>query len=330
MTVKFIKYYTCITLLALIIVSVIFYRLLPGYNYNTLKKNTTDNRWQPPDTSDLGYTTSDNLIRYGRSLIANTAFYLGPKGSITHLANGMNCSNCHRQAGTKLYSGNFALVASTYPKYRERSGRTESIEFRINECMERSMNGEKLDSQSTEMHAMVAYLKWVGKDITKGTKLPGTGVQELAYMARAADAVTGRQIFLNKCKSCHGENGQGQPAVDSTGYSYPPLWGAGSFNVSAGMYRITRLATYVKYNMPYQVDDDAPQLSDEEAWDVAAFINSQPRPQKIFKYDWPDINTKPVDYPFGPYSDNFSEQQHKYGPFTEIKKVKTAAQKKPL
>ena len=329
MTVKFIKYYTGITLLLLIMGSIIFYRSLPGYHYDTQKKTAAENTWQPPDTSDLNFTTEDNLIRLGRELIANTAAYLGPKGSIAHLTNGMNCQNCHLLAGTKLYGSNFALVASTYPKYRERSGRIESVEFRVNECMQRSLDGKPLDSTSNEMRAMVAYIKWIGKNVNKSEKPKGIGIQELPYLQRAANAANGRTVYISKCKSCHGENGQGLSAPDSTGYSYPPLWGTNSFNVSAGMYRLTRLAAFVKYNMPYKTNEDTPQLTDEEAWDVAAFVNSQQRPQKIFTYDWPNINAKPVDYPFGPYADNFSEQQHKYGPFEEMVKAKLLLQKKP-
>jgi len=67
-----------------------------------------------------------------------------------------------------------------------------------------------------------------------------------------------------------------------------------------------------------------PQLSDEEAWDVAAYVNSQPRPKKTFTHDWPDISKKPIDHPFGPYSDDFSELQHKYGPFGVIKEQRKA------
>ncbi|MCB0768664.1 MAG: cytochrome C, partial [Flavobacteriales bacterium] len=59
-------------------------------------------------------------------------------------------------------------------------------------------------------------------------------------------------------------------------------------------------------------------LTDEEAWDVAAFVNSQPRPVKDLTGDWPDISKKPIDHPFGPYSDTFTETQHKYGPFGPI------------
>ncbi len=329
MKVKFIKYYAG-GFLVLIVGIVFLYRLLSRSNYDKMKKGVSANSWHAPDTSQLTFTGIDSLIRYGRALISNTAAYLGPKGSVAHISNGMNCQNCHLDAGTRLFGGNFALVASTYPKYRERSGRFESIEYRINECLQRSLNGKKIDSLSTEMRAMVAYIKWVGKNVPKGTKPPGTDMEELPYLKRAADTAKGRVVYTNKCRVCHSENGQGVPAPDTVGYVYPPLWGVNSFNVSAGMYRISRMADFVKYNMPYKVVAEAPQLSNEEAWDVSAFVNSQQRTQKFFPSDWPNISTKPVDHPFGPYADSFSVQRHKFGPFQEIKKAKALLQKKVL
>jgi thiosulfate dehydrogenase len=38
--------------------------------------------------------------------------------------------------------------------------------------------------------------------------------------------------------------------------------------------------------------------------------------------DWPDLSTKPIDYPFGPFLDTFSEQQHKLGPFKPIEETR--------
>jgi thiosulfate dehydrogenase len=125
-------------------------------------------------------------------------------------------------------------------------------------------------------------------------------------------------VYQNKCQSCHGTNGQGQVNADGYGYTYPPLWGAHSYNSGAGLFRISRFAGYVKNAMPLGVDYETTQLSDEESWDVAAFVNSQPRPSKDLTSDWPNISKKPVDHPFGPYSDGFSEEQHKYGPFEPI------------
>ena len=72
--------------------------------------------------------------------------------------------------------------------------------------------------------------------------------------------------------------------------------------------------------MPFDKDLTKDTLTTEEAWNVAAFVNSQPRPDKRFAGDWPDVSSKPFDYPFGPYKDSFSEQQHKYGPWTAMLK----------
>jgi thiosulfate dehydrogenase len=234
----------------------------------------------------------------------------------------MNCQNCHIEAGTRPFGNSFAVVASTFPKFRERSGRIESVEFRINDCMERSLNGKSIDSMSKEMKAMVAYLTWIGKDVKPGMKPIGSGIIEIPFIARAADPQKGQIIFENNCQRCHGKNGEGILFPDSTEYMYPPLWGEHSFNISAGLYRISRLAAFIKYNMPFGPVQLPPQLSDEDAWDVAAFIISQNRTEKRFSFDWPKIESKPIDYPFGPYADVFSEQQHKYGPFIPIKEAK--------
>lgn len=283
-----------------------------------------DEGWRPPDTNAISTDAEGDLIRYGRALIANTAFYLGPKGIVAQKSNGMNCQNCHINAGTRLLANPFSAVASTYPKHRDRSGRLESVEYRVNECMERSLNGQPLDSTSLEMRAMVAYLKWVGQGVPRGVQPPGSGVPEVPPLDRPADPQKGKAIYEVKCGRCHGDNGQGVRSPDGVGYTYPPLWGPNSYNVSAGMYRLTRLAGYVWHNMPFDSAALGYRLSPEEAWDVSAYVNSQPRPEKFFPYDWPNIAKKPADHPFGPYADSFTEEQHKYGPFEPIRKAKAA------
>jgi len=278
--------------------------------------------WIAPSLDTVTNDERGKVIRYGKELIANTAKYLGPKGIIAKKSNGLNCQNCHLEAGLRPFGNSFSAVASTYPKFRERSGRIETIEFRVNECMERSLNGEKLDSQSAEMRSMVAYLEWIGQHVPKGVKPRGAGTEELTFLNRPANVQNGNAIYIKKCQTCHGADGHGKFNADSVTYLYPPLWGPNSYNVSAGLFRLSRFAGYVKNSMPFGSSHEKPQLTDEEAWDVAAFVNSQPRPKKLFAYDWPDITTKPVDYPFGPYVDGFNEAEHKYGPYTPIKKAK--------
>ncbi len=288
-----------------------------------------ENYWVAPSfyLESVSETENREQLIYGQDLIANTAKYLGPKGTVAQISNGMNCQNCHLNAGSKPFGNNYGAVASTYPKFRERSGIVESIEKRVNDCIERSLNGLPLDSSSNEMVAIVAYIKWLGKYVPKGEKPTGSGIRDLPFLSRETNPSQGKVVYIQKCQSCHGINGEGLTDANNTSFVYPPLWGERSYNNGAGLYRISRFAGYVKDNMPLAVTTDhfSPQLTDEEAWDVAAFINSQPRPVKDLSKDWPNIAGKPVDHPFGPFTDSFNEQQHKYGPFGPIKKAKEEA-----
>jgi thiosulfate dehydrogenase len=274
--------------------------------------------WIPADINSISDSTKKALVEYGKKLIAETAVYFGPQGSVAHSTNGMNCQNCHLQAGTAVFGNNYGSVASLYPKFRARSGSIENIYKRVNDCFERSLNGKALDTNGREMQAITAYINYIGSNVTKGEKAKGSGLKDLSFMDRAADPQKGKTIYVSKCLSCHGPEGQGTKIAGQPTYSYPPLWGEHSFNDGAGLYRITNFARYVKYNMPQGVTHETPQLTDEEAWDVSAFVVSQPRPHIAVPNDWPDISKKPIDHPFGPYSDGFSEKQHKLGPFKPI------------
>lgn len=259
------------------------------------------------------------LVKYGKDLIAHTSEYLGPKGSVKQISNGMNCQNCHLNAGTQPWGNNYFAVQANYPKFRERSGSVENQIKRVNDCFERSLNGKALDSTNREMKAILAYIKWVGSDVPKKTTPRGAGIYKLKGLKRASDPEKGRVVYEQKCQFCHQAKGEGVVAANGKSYTYPPLWGNNSYNMGAGLFRISNFAGYVKYNMPLGVTFEKPQLTDEEAWDLAAFVNSQPRPTKDLSKDWPNIAGKPFDHPFGPYADPFSEKQHKYGPYKPIK-----------
>jgi thiosulfate dehydrogenase len=276
--------------------------------------------WYAPRIDQLPASGEADLIRYGKDLIARTSYYLGPKGKVATITNGMNCQNCHLEAGTRLWGNNYSAVFSTYPRYRERSGTVENIYKRINDCIERSLNGKKIDTNSREMQAISTYINWLGHNVPKDVKPFGAGIRTISFLNRAADPARGRIVYEEKCQRCHGKNGEGVFIADGTMYEYPPLWGPDSYNTGAGLFRLGRFAGYVKDNMPFdKASHSSPHLTDEEAWDVAAFVNSQPRPQKEFSKDWPNIAGKPVDHPFGPFADGLSEQQHKYGPWENKK-----------
>lgn len=283
--------------------------------------------WKAPDEMTLDGNSKKESILYGKDLIVHTSVYFGENGKIYNSTNGMNCQNCHLDAGTKVFGNNYSAVASTYPKYRARSGAIENIYRRVNDCFERSLNGKSLDTTSKEMKAIVDYINWLGKDVSKGKNPEGAGLKELAFLDRAADINQGKDVYVAKCQSCHQSNGEGVMNGDKTAYTFPPLWGANSYNDGAGLYRLSNFAKFVKYNMPLGASHDMVQLTDEESWDVAAFVNSQPRPKKNTSKDWPKIEEKPFDHPFGPFADGFSEKQHKYGPFKPIKEKQEAMKK---
>jgi thiosulfate dehydrogenase len=305
-------------LLALLIVLLVVVSIRPGLiNFNS-SKNDRSSLWKSPDTNTIPVGEQGDLIRYGRDLIIRTSYYLGPKGIVKAMSNGMNCQNCHLEAGTKPFGNNYSAVASTYPKFRARSGTSETIEKRVNDCFERSLNGKSLADDSYEMKAIVAYMHWLGNDVAKGTSPAGAGLVEVDFLDRSADIDRGKIVYDQKCVVCHGKNGEGIEIADSSGYQFPPMWGEHSYNTGAGLYRLSRFAGYVKANMPLGATYDTPQLTDEEAWDVAAYVNSLPRPTMDLTKDWPDISKKPIDHPFGPFTDGFDEIQHKLGPFKPI------------
>lgn len=281
--------------------------------------------WKAAEWSVIDQEPNAAELNYGKELVANTAEFLGPKGKVKAISNGMNCQNCHLQAGTAPFGNNYSAVAANYPKFRARSGTEEDIQKRINDCLERSLNGKPLARDSKEMKAMVAYINWVGKEVPKGEVPIGSGLYEVPFLDRAADPIKGKLVYEKQCASCHQADGKGMVKPDGKGYLYPPLWGENSYNHGAGLYRLSRFAGYVKANMPLGATFEQPILSDEESWDLAAYVNSMERPTKDLTQDWPDISKKPVDHPFGPFSDFFTEEQHKYGPFKPIKAAKASS-----
>ena len=285
----------------------------PDTNFNHVWTAPSDWRMMYLDSSEK------DLVQYGRELIAQTSEYLGPKGSVLQMSNGMNCQNCHLNAGTQPWGNNYFAVQSTYPKFRARSGTVENQIKRVNDCFQRSLNGKALDSTGREMRAILAYIKWLGNDVEKDKIPRGAGIFKLKGMKRACDPSKGLEVYVAKCQSCHQADGGGLLAENGKSYTYPPLWGKNSYNHGAGLFRISNFAGYVKYNMPQGTTYEKPVLTDEEAWDVAAYVNSMPRPSKDLSMDWPKISKKPFDHPFGPYADPFSEVQHKFGPYKPIK-----------
>jgi thiosulfate dehydrogenase len=282
--------------------------------------------WTVPEIGALPNNANGRLVRRGRDLIAATYAYIGPEvadRAKRFAGNNLACASCHLQAGTKKFGIPLFGLFGEFPRYSARSGAQMTIEDRLNSCMTRSMNGRALPVGAPEMQAMVAYIKFLSTGVAPGQLLPGMGTGKMPELDRPADPVRGERGYANACLTCHGPNGAGirrsLPTTD-LGYMVPPLWGSDSFNDGAGMARLIAAANFIHFNMPHGVDYLNPQLSPEQAWDIAAYVISQPRPHKAgLDKDFPDPLEKPVDTPYGPYADGFSEQQHKYGPFAPIR-----------
>jgi thiosulfate dehydrogenase len=214
-------------------------------------------------------------ILRGKALLANTRDSLPD-----HVGNELRCMSCHLDEGTRR-QGSWIGVHARYPQYRPRSATVETLEFRVNDCLKRSMNGKPLPTDSREMREIVAYFAYlsIGVPVGDTTTRP---VPLLALLP--ADSARGAALYVSHCALCHGEGGQGTPAG-------PPLWGPGSYNIGAGMARVRSAATFIRYNMPLH---EPGTLTEQEAFDLALYINSQPRPDYPGKeLDWPHGDPPP-------------------------------------
>ena len=154
------------------------------------------------------------------------------------------------------------------------------IEDRINECMQRSMNGRPLPMDSPEMIAIAAYLRSLGAQYqaTGASQRQGrgaAGVQDAEPRRRSRQRRARLQQRDAASVTARTAWGCWPPTDRRKGYLFPPLWGPDSFNDGAGMHRVLTAARFIKARMPL----GEPTLTDDEAFDVAAFINSQPRPR---------------------------------------------------
>lgn len=133
------------------------------------------------------------------------------------------------------------------------------------------MNGEALPPDSKEMNAIITYYQWISKGLPIYGQIPWLGLKHI-QSTHQPNPMEGKEVFGQQCLACHGSNGQGTQIA-------PPLWGKDSFNDGAGMAMLANLATFTRDFMP----QGNPDLTDEEALDVAAYVTSQPRPHFVPK-----------------------------------------------
>ncbi len=262
-------------------------------------------------------------VEYGRLLVRETAAMMGPgheDPTMRYSGTGMDCASCHLDTG--LEPGTLSLLQTDpkYPRFSGRDGGMRDLRDRINGCMTRSMNGRELPRDSIEMASIEMYIQNLNKQYALMGDSKKALLEPAAFIEpnRRADLAAGEIVFQERCQVCHGDNGQGllQTTNPADGYLFPPLWGPDSFNNGAGMTRILTAARFIKARMPL----GQPDLSDDEAYDVAAFMNSHERPQREnLELDYPELSNKPIDSPYPPYADDFPIDQHRYGPFQPIR-----------
>ena len=219
-----------------------------------------------------------DAIRLGRDLATHTFERLP-----AHVGSDLHCSSCHLNAGTTPNAGPWVGVTSIYPEYRSRAARTITIEERIDECFERSVNGSPLGHDSVEMKAFVAYMSWLSAGVPKGAEVAGRGFARLERPPNV-DSDSGKRSYAARCASCHGMDGSGRRESDGA-YAVPPLWGPRSFNIGAGMARLDTAAAFVHQNMPLGQPE---KPTTWESYDIAAYFTEQGRPDFPGKSnDWP-------------------------------------------
>lgn len=235
-----------------------------------------------PTDSDVSDVDMRRSLGRGRALLRNTRDSLP-----AHVGNRLACVSCHASDGTQKHAMPLVGVYARFPQYRARSGRVDLIEDRVNDCFERSMNGRPLDRAGADMRDLVMYMAFLSRGIPAGAQVEGQGVPPLQPLP--GDTARGKRLFASSCSQCHGIDGHGTTAG-------PPLWGPESYNIGAGMARIRTAAAFIRSAMPLT---NPGSLTPQEAFDIATYINTRPRPDFARKsLDWPRGDPPPdVAYP---------------------------------
>lgn len=223
----------------------------------------------PPESAMPAKGPYAAALRLGEEIFDDTPHYAS-----RFVGNVLSCRNCHLDRGRDAASMPVWAAVPRYPRYRAKSGRVVTLPMRIQGCFRFSENGRPPPADSKVMVALSAYLHWLATGLPTGVTPAGSGLAALAAPASTPDWRRGRRVYRRYCALCHGKDGQGRTAAGAQ--VFPPLWGPRSFNWGAGMHRIDKAAAFIKDNMPFS---QGGTLTVQQAWDVAAFIDSRPRPQ---------------------------------------------------
>ncbi len=212
---------------------------------------------------------------FGREVAFGRAIFIDPAANAhAFVGNDLKCSNCHLGEGRVANSAPLWGAYISYPQYRAKNGHVNSFEERLQGCFRYSMNGKAPPLGDPVLVALESYAFFLAKGAPVGVKMPGQGLLKLAKPPLKPDYARGQDVYSANCALCHGNDGAGQAARGAT--VFPPLWGARSYNWGAGMADIKSAAGFIKANMPL---GKGGSLSDQQAFDAAAYIDGQPRPQ---------------------------------------------------
>jgi thiosulfate dehydrogenase len=225
--------------------------------------------FSPPPETAMPNDEFGKVVKSGEQIFNETQ-----KFAKTYVGNSLNCVNCHLNAGRLANSAPLWGAYPLYPAYRKKTKQVDTLQSRIQGCFLYSMNGNAPAADSAEITALVSYMYWLATGAPTGKALPGQGYLELKKPAIEPTWEAGKKVYEKNCALCHSVDGSGQVAEGKT--VFPPLWGKNSYNWGAGMHRINTAAGFIKANMPL---GRGGILTDQEAWDVAYFINSQARPK---------------------------------------------------
>lgn len=223
----------------------------------------------PPSAASLPDTEFGKIVREGEQIFLHT-----PQKAGKFVGNDLTCASCHLDAGRRPDSAPMWAAYVLYPAYRAKNEHVNTLAERLQGCFRFSMNGKAPAADDATLTALQSYMFWLASKAPTGVVLEGQGYRKLPAPAQKADYVRGSKVYAQYCAVCHGAEGQGQK--NGKHWVFPALWGADSFNWGAGMHQIGNAAGFIKANMPL---GQAGMLSDQEAWDVAYFMNAHERPQ---------------------------------------------------
>ncbi|WP_417383457.1 c-type cytochrome [Gimesia sp.] len=258
-----------------------FFFLLTGcYLLSTLAAETPDtigDQYKVPaeyPPSELG-----EIVKLGKEIVEQTNVHPLSKD---YVGNSLTCSSCHLKAGTDPRAATFLGIATAYPAWSPREKRVITLEDRVLNCFMRSQNGMRPPLGSKVSTAITAYITWLssGNAIRMNHEKPlgPNHVRPLKIKPELANVQRGATLYVNQCADCHGDEGTGTEEG-------PPVWGEKSFNTGAGLSHNDKLAAWLKVAMP----PDDTNLSEQDALDIAAYINSHERPRFILKEHLPAV-----------------------------------------